>query len=241
MPSATVASQFHPIAQVQRCGDPIFAIRHQHDTAAVRGSRLNRFLQGLGVIGFAIPHCSVVLNVEQIDFGRLADSIVGVLKRRQRLIILMLAIHRATAEEFGLTGHGAVNEFSDSVSNRDRTFSTLDVCGVNLVVGAVLSPDAIFGSLQSAPHDPEPFGVVHMECRIAISDGEVRQFAAGIIPRDASLEVESFLIPGDLREPGIESIHLVDVETGSVFAHISCMRAAFGRTSRQPGPGPVVR
>ena len=62
----------------------------------------------------------------------------------------------------------------------------------------VLSPDAIFGSLQGASYDPESFGVIDMQCRVAIRDGEVRQFAAGIIPRNTALEVESLLITGDL-------------------------------------------
>ena len=241
MTSATVASQFDSFAKVQFFGDSVFSIRNENDAAAVCGRRSNRLLQSTSVIGLSISHGTVVLNVEEVGLRRLADLIVGILKSRQLLVILMLAKQRATAEDLGLTGHCAVNEFSDSISNRDRTFSALDVCGVHLVVGAILSPDAILSSLQSASHDPKAFGVIDVQGSAAIGDGEVGQLAAGIISRDAAFDVEPFLIPGDRRESGLEAIHLVNMETRSVLAHIGGMRTALGRTSRQLGPDPVVR
>ena len=59
----------------------------------------------------------------------------------------MITKHCSTTKDLSLTGQGAVDEFSNSVTNRDRTFSALDAGGVHLVMGIVLAPDAIVGSL----------------------------------------------------------------------------------------------
>ena len=127
MTSATVASQFDAFAKVQFFGDSIFPIGNEDDAAAVGRRCLDGLLQSTGVIGLSISDGAEVLNVEEVGLRGLADSVVGVLKCGQLLVVLMFAIHRSTAKDLGLTGHVAVNQFGDSVANRDRTFSTFDV------------------------------------------------------------------------------------------------------------------
>ena len=144
MTTATVAPQLHSFTQIQLLRDPVFPVGNEHDTPAVRESRRYCLLQAPSVIRLSIPYSPVILDVEQISFRRFAGSVVGVIESRQLFVILMLTIHRAAADNFGLTGHGAVDQLGDSIFDRDRMFSALDVSRVHLVVGAVLSPDAIF-------------------------------------------------------------------------------------------------
>ena len=127
------------------------------------------FFSSRSVIGFTIANRSIVVDVEQIE-----SSVCGFGRRysEKAAAFRHIDVHDtgAAADNFGLTGHGAVDQLGDSISNRDRAFSPFNAGGVHLVVGTVLAPDSVFRSMQG-PYDPKTFGVVvTVKGGIAISD-----------------------------------------------------------------------